>query len=232
MKTIRLLLIEDDEGLLKALVEGFEFLDGYEIRTATDGEAGYAAFLSFKPDMIVSDIGMPGMSGIELARKIRETDAKTPIILLTGYTGNRSKKESYGAGIDEFLAKPVSPAELDLRIRAILRRTVPERKEDSFYTIGLYTFDYEQFNLIYGNKKIKLTGMETRILRLLCKNAGNLVKREYILKEIWGDDDPSKSNNLDVYITKLRNRLSKDPTIEITVVRGEGLQLSICPKNP
>ncbi|MDR2148112.1 MAG: response regulator transcription factor [Tannerella sp.] len=231
METIRLLLIEDDAGLLKSLARGFGFMDGYKVFTASDGETGYSAFLTDKPDIIVSDIAMPGMNGIELARKIRETDTRIPFILLTGYTDSKLTKDGYNAGIDEYMLKPVVTTELDLHIRAILKRIKPVIQEVCPYEIGSYTFDHERFSLIYNNVEVKLSGIEMRVLRVLCRNMEKIVKRKDILKEVWKSDDRYKSNNLDVYVSRLRKLLSQDPSIEIVTVKREGLKLSVFPNS-
>jgi DNA-binding response OmpR family regulator len=239
---IKLLFVEDSEALAYAVQGGLELIedDEYDIRHALNGKEAFEIFKSFAPDVVVSDIEMPVMNGIELARAIREIDDNVPIILATGLTSPQTVREGFSIEIDAYIKKPYIAQELHPQIKAILRRvqknTVPNPQTDTVsqpapnvVKIGKYTFDPERGILSLNNKtEQKLTSREADILFLLYENRHSSVKRGDILERFWKDDDPTfSSRSLDVFITKLRKYLGEDKSIKIVNERGKGLWLDL-----
>ncbi|MDR0333031.1 MAG: response regulator transcription factor [Dysgonamonadaceae bacterium] len=240
---IKLLFVEDSEALAYAVQGGLELIedDEYDIRHALNGKEAFEIFKTFAPDVVVSDIEMPVMNGIELARAIREIDDNVPIILASGLTSPQTVCEGFSIEIDAYIKKPYIAQELHPQIKAILRRVqrsiAPNPQKDSAsqqpasdkIKIGKYTFDPERGILSLNNKtEQKLTSREADILFLLYENRHSSVKRSDILERFWKDDDPAfSSRSLDVFITKLRKYLSEDERVKIVNERGKGLWLEV-----
>ena len=229
MAEIRLLLVEDDPDFCQVVKDSLELTGDYEVFTAGDGVAGYDAYKAIRPDIIVSDIDMPKMSGHEMVERIKENDEITPIILASAYTDPRNMAKGYNLYIDEYLKKPFLPAELDLRIKAIIRRInrprAERQKEDEVYLLGEYRFKPKTHVLSHGEEESVLTDRESQILQMLYEKRGDVLKRDDILQRFWSNNDFYASRSLDVFVAKLRKYLEKDPSVKIVTVRGEGLRL-------
>ncbi|MDR1370005.1 MAG: response regulator transcription factor [Dysgonamonadaceae bacterium] len=225
---IKLLLIEDDSSLgyiIKSSLE--EMIEGYEVALAVNGEEGLAFWKTFCPDVIVSDIEMPVMTGLDMVRKIRQTDAEIPIVFITGKTTSKDVTIGYGVGVNNYIKKPFLPEELDAHIKALinLKSSTKVKMKGALYQIGKYRFEPKSFVLIYDSEKQKLTAREAQILELLVENKGELVKREDILLKFWRVNDFYTSRSLDGFITRIRRHLSKDPSVRITNLKANGLIL-------
>lgn len=231
---IKLLLVEDDDACAYAMQGGLELLNVYEVRCAANGREALALYDSFHPDVVVSDVQMPEMNGLELARTIRENDKKVIILLATGLTSPKDLREGYYVGIDEYVKKPFIAEELHYRIQAIIKRSqnnsVTESEPDDnirYISIGRYIFDPENETLSLNNRVTqKLTSREAELLLLLYQNHNRLIHRTEILQVFWpGDDLVFSSRSLDVFISKLRKYLSEDQSVKIVNKRGKGLRL-------
>ncbi|GHT10906.1 DNA-binding response regulator [Bacteroidia bacterium] len=226
---IKLLLIEDDANLgyiVKSSLE--EIIGGYEVCIAENGEEGLSLFKSFGPDMIVSDIEMPVLNGLETIKKIRETNQDIPVIFATSKTTARDVTTGYDIGANNYIKKPFLPEELDAHIKALihLRNNNKTRAKNALHKIGEYVFDPKNHFLIYDSDRQILTAKESQILELLLGNKGEIIKRDEILSKLWETGDFFfNSRSLDVFISKIRNYLSKDKSIRITNVKGVGLIL-------
>lgn len=226
---IKLLLIEDDVNLsyiIKSSLE--EIIGNYEVVTASNGEEGLRTFLSCTPDVIVTDMEMPVMNGMELVRRIRELDAHIPIVFATGKTSARDVTSGYGVGANNYIKKPFLPEELDAHIQALLELKSEQNSTEHkarIYLIGKYIFKPEVHVLEYENVMQKLTLREVQILELLCENMGQLVLRKNILDRFWDGDDYFTSRSLDVFISKIRGYLSQDTSVTINNIKGAGLTL-------
>ena len=231
MKTIKLLLIEDNEDLSYILKNSMEDVDdgGYEVDIALNGEEGLKQFELFKPDVIVADIKMPKMDGLEFVKHIRQKDRDTPIILATGKNLSKDVIEGYSTGANLYIKKPYTPEELDAHIKSLLGTIDSSRLRlmGNISKIGKYTFDHKNQLLIYNDSdEQRLTVRDSEILKMLLQHKGEIVEREYLLKIFWGDNYvATASNSLNVFITKLRKYVSKDPSIKITNVKLKGLIL-------
>jgi DNA-binding response OmpR family regulator len=225
---IKLLLIEDDTNLgyiIKSSLE--EITGGYEVTMAANGEEGLSALKSFRPDIIVSDIEMPVLNGLEMVKKLRQTDRNIPVIFATGKTGSKDVMTGYETGADNYIKKPFLPEELDAHIKALINLKVDSktRIKNSIRKIGKYEFDPKNFFLTHGSEKKILTSRESGILELLVENKGEIVKREDVLLKFWGESDFYSSRSLDVFISKMRSYLSEDDSVCIKTVKGVGLIL-------
>lgn len=223
---IKLLLIEDDINLsfiIKSNLE--EILGGYEIVTATNGEEGIQALKEYTPDIIVSDIDMPVLDGIEMVKRIRQVDKNMPILFATGKSTTKDVVAGYGSGADNYIKKPFLPEELDAHIKALLnlKRGQARILNKTVYQIGHCIFDPSLYLIKKPNDEKKLTAREAKILALLCENKGEVVFREDILTQVWGTNDYFTSRSLDVFISKLRSYLSEESSVSISNIKGVGL---------
>jgi DNA-binding response OmpR family regulator len=180
--------------------------------------------------MCLLDVMMPKRDGFSLAAEIRKVDATVPIIFLTAKSMKEDKIEGFKVGADDYITKPFSMEELELRIGAILRRTSKtkfESDEQKTFKIGKFTFNHDDRSLTLDGKSQNLTTKEAALLRLLCLHQNNLLERDVALKSVWHDDNYFTGRSMDVYITKLRKYLKEDENIEIINVHGSGFRLMI-----
>lgn len=222
-----ILLAEDDDNL-GLLLQEYLNAKGYKTELFANGEAALKAFKNSSYDLCILDVMMPKMDGFTLAKEIRIINSNIPIIFLTAKSLKSDVVEGFKIGADDYITKPFSMEELLFRVEAILRRTksnlISESKE---FKIGSYLFNADTQELIYENEVIKLTTKESELLLLLCENINNVLDRNYALKKIWLDESYYNARSMDVYITRLRKHLSKDPRIEIMNVHSKGFKLIV-----
>jgi DNA-binding response OmpR family regulator len=229
MKMIKLLFVEDDVNLsyiIKNSLEGV--LGDYEVCLASNGEEGFEHFKTFTPDVIVSDIEMPVINGLEMVKMIRKINLDLPVIFATGKISSKDVTCGYEAGVDNYIKKPFTPEELDAHVKALIniKSNSRLRFKNPIYKIGKYTFDPKSFTLMYNDsEKRVLTAKESQILILLLDHKGEIVKRDDILKTFWPESDYFTSRSLDVFITKLRGYLSQDTSVSIKNIKSTGLIL-------
>ena len=226
--TIRILLAEDDLNLGFVISDQLKS-DGYLVTLATDGTDALKRFNEQKYHLCVFDVMMPRKDGFTLAKDIRKIDTEIPILFLTAKTMTEDKVEGFKSGGDDYLTKPFSVEELQLRIKALLKRvnistSIPEEK---IFTIGSYLFDTENLNLTIGGLTKSLTKKEAQILKLLYKFKNQVLPREVILNAVWGQDDYFVGRSLDVFITKLRKYLKEDDAILLNNIHGVGFKLEV-----
>ncbi|GHT73272.1 DNA-binding response regulator [Bacteroidia bacterium] len=226
---IKLLLIEDDVNLgyiLKSSLE--EIIGNYEVKTAENGQEGLALWETFQPDIIVSDIEMPVLNGVEMVKQIRWKDTNIPIIFATNKTTTKDVMVGYEAGVDNYVKKPFLPEELDAHIQALIRlkSNVCLSSKKQAHPIGKYLFDPKRQLLIYNSVEHTLSPRESAILEVLFEHKQEIVKRDEILTRFWGSNNFYSSRSLDVFITKMRKYLSKDPSVTIKNLKGVGLILN------
>jgi two-component system, OmpR family, response regulator len=226
MNNIRILLAEDDNNL-GILLRNYLTAKNYETELYVNGNLALEAFSSGSFGLCILDIMMPEMDGLTLAREIRLTDPDIPVIFLTAKNQKEDIIEGFKSGADDYITKPFSMEELLYRIEAILRRTSTPgvNKKDDSYTIGAYSFDSLKQMLFYNDQIIKLTTKESELLELLCRHGNEILERNYALKTIWIDDNYFNARSMDVYITRLRKYLRKDPSVKILNIHGRGYKL-------
>lgn len=229
---VKLLLVEDDENLAYMEKSSLEdIIGGYEVKTAINGKDGLEVWKNFQPDVIVSDIDMPIMDGIEMVKRIREIDGDTIILFTTGLTSPKDLKAGYAAGANNYVKKPFLPEELDAHIQSLMRLKQGRRSANASNTVklGKYLLDADHATLKNqedGTEKM-LTAREAKILEILAVNKNEVVRREAVLSRFWGveDKDYFASRSLDVFIKKIRTAIEDEPSVELKTVRGVGFKL-------
>lgn len=216
----RILVVEDEEKLAKfvQLELGYE---GYDVTVANDGLSGLMAARDNEPDLVLLDWMMPGLTGVEVCRRLRATGAMMPVILLTAKDGIEDRVAGLDAGADDYVVKPFSIEELLARVRAHLRRNQPEDPE-SFQFADL-TLSRKTREVKRGDRTIELTAKEFDLLNYLISHPKQVLTRDRILEEVWGYDFMGDSNIIEVYIRYLRLKLeSENESRLIQTVRGVG----------
>jgi DNA-binding response OmpR family regulator len=213
---LNILLAEDDLNLGILLVDYLE-AEGFDVRLCKDGEAALKAFQTQDFDLCLLDVMMPKLDGFSLAKAIRLKDKKVPVIFITAKSLKEDKLKGYNLGADDYIAKPFDEEELLWKIKALVRR-MPETKKETkaeIITIGKYTFDWSNQCLSINGQEKRITEKESDILNYLCTHRNKVIRREDLLKDLWGENDYFLGRSLDVFITKIRKYLKEDPQIEI-----------------
>ncbi|WP_321517270.1 response regulator transcription factor [uncultured Bacteroides sp.] len=229
MKTndkINVLLVEDEQTLSMIIKDTLEEKD-FLITTAKDGEEGLRLFMQLRPDVLVADVMMPKMDGFEMVRRIRQTDKTTPVLFLTARSAINDVVEGFELGANDYLKKPFGMQELIVRIKSLVHRAFMEEKKNVMHTIGNYSFHSITQQLSFSGTSIELSHRESEILKRLCENKDQVVSTQNLLIELWGDDSFFNSRSLQVFITKLRHKLSLDQRIRIINIRGIGYKLIV-----
>lgn len=224
-QNLKILLVEDDNNLGNLLCDYLN-AKGHNCTLRTNGNDGYQSFIDETFDFLILDVMMPYKDGFTLAKEIRGIDQEIPILFLTAKSLNEDTLKGFESGADDYMTKPFSMDELLARINAIMRRLKGfPSNEMPILQIGNYSFDTKLQKLIIEKEEQKLTTKETDLLKLLCKNKNRVLERNNALKAVWGDDNYFNGRSMDVYITKLRKYLKKDPNIQIINVHGKGFKL-------
>ena len=225
MDPIHVLLVEDEQTLAMIIKDTLEG-QGFRIRLAKDGEEGLQCFFHEKPDVLVADVMMPRMDGFEMVRRIRRSDAVTPVLFLTARSAVNDVVEGFELGANDYLKKPFGMQELIVRIKALIRtEDSPTRREA--YEVGAYLFTPRTQRLHHNGTETELSHRESEILRRLCEHQDQVVDMRDILLDLWGDDSFFNQRSLHVFITKLRHKLNRDERIRIVNVRGIGYKLIV-----
>jgi two-component system response regulator MprA len=223
----RILIIEDDQAILKLLQRGLAY-EGYVVDVAGDGRAGLNQARDHTPDLVVLDWMLPGMDGLEVCHRLR-MGGSMPVLMLTAKDTIQDRVQGLDAGADDYMVKPFNLDELLARIRALLRRTQPERIQVlKFADLMLDTGSREATR---GSKLIQLTAKEYELLELFLRHPRQVLTREVIFDRVWGYDFGGESNVLEVYIRYLRQKLEDEETLPrlIHTVRGVGYVLREMP---
>ncbi|TAE21771.1 MAG: DNA-binding response regulator [Cytophagales bacterium] len=228
------LLIEDEPALALIVRDSLE-VRGFTVLYASDGVEGLCLFNQHQPDVVVADVMMPQMDGFTLAERIRQTNATVPIMFLTARSQTADVVRGFELGGNDYLKKPFSLDELIVRINALLRRpTVSETNPawtrsatPALLPIGRYRFDPPRQKLLLESTEVQLSHRESELLRRLYEQRNQVLQRNDVLLELWGDDSFFNGRSLDVFITKLRRHLQNDPTVQIVNVRGIGYKLIV-----
>lgn len=224
----KILLAEDDSSLGYVIADQLRS-EGYFVTLCTNGVDTYQRFNEDEYHLCIFDVMMPKKDGFSLAADIRKIDKETPIIFLTAKSMTEDKIEGFNSGGDDYLTKPFSFEELQVRIKALLKRVninVGET-EEKVIQLGSYQFDTENYRLSHADFEKTLTKKEAQILKMLCKFKNQVVAREIVLNAVWGQDDYFVGRSLDVFITKLRKYLKEDPKVQINNIHGIGFKLEV-----
>jgi DNA-binding response OmpR family regulator len=219
----RVLVIEDDAAILRGLADNLSH-EGYEVLSANNGESGYGLQRSERPDLIILDLMLPRMSGLELCRKLRAEGVQTPILMLTARSEESDRVIGLDLGADDYVTKPFSLRELMARVRALLRRTQSAADLPDELKFGDVEVDFRRYVARRRGKPVGMTRKEFATLRLLVARAGQVVTREELLNEVWGYEAYPVSRTVDNHIAALRAKLEADPArpVHIRTVHGVG----------
>ncbi|WP_028063931.1 response regulator transcription factor [Solirubrobacter soli] len=202
---MRLLIIDDDRALRAALRRALT-LEGYEVDDAASGDEALASIAARRPDAVVLDIGLPGIDGLELCRRLRAAGDRVPVLLLTARDAIEDRIDGLDAGADDYLVKPFDLGELQARLRALLRRTNAQEQAaaPTFHELRL---DPERHGVVVGERFAELTRTEYQLLELLLRNPRQVLPHDIIYERVWGYDFGPASNALRVYVGYLRRKL-------------------------
>ena len=219
---IKILLAEDELSLGKIIKESLE-TRGFDIVHCENGVEAYEKYKTENPDILVLDVMMPLKDGFTLAKEIRKNNTQIPIIFLTAKSQTSDVVKGFEIGGNDYLKKPFSMEELIVRIKALLQRKEIQKSND--VQIGNFTFNSKKQRLFLNEEKIELTTRESDLLHHLFQQKNEVLDRSFILKKLWGNDDFFSARSMDVFISKLRKKLKKDPQVQIINVRGFGYKL-------
>lgn len=220
----RVLVVDDDVKTVE-LVKLYLNRDGYRVLTAFNGKDALRLARESHPDLIVLDIMLPGMNGLDVCRTLRQ-ESDVPIIMLTALTTDKDRLAGLNLGADDYVSKPFSPRELAARVRAVLRRLPGERGPEKI-THGTLTVNFVKHEAYLGNKSLNLTPIEFKVLGALVKEPGRVFSRAQIIETALGNDFDSFDRTIDVHILKLRRKLEPDPHHPkyIKTIYGAGYKL-------
>lgn len=206
----RILIIEDEESVLMALEIDLK-MEGYHISSAKDGMKGFSMAKEQKHDLIILDIMLPEMNGFEVCKQLRQAGITTPVLMLTAKSQEIDKVLGLELGADDYVTKPFSPRELRARVNALLRRVRQTRQDMDSYHFGDVDVDFKKFEIRKGEQPIYLTALEFAILHFLIKHRDQVVSRDSILDNVWGDDVYVYPRTIDTHIAHLRKKIENDP---------------------
>jgi DNA-binding response OmpR family regulator len=218
----RVLVVEDDEDIAEVLQRSLR-MEGYEVRTAADGKLALEHARSFTPDLVILDLGLPEIDGLEVARTLREGD-DLPILILTARDAVESRVEGLDAGADDYLVKPFERQELLARIRALLRRRPP--RGSAPLRVGDLSLNVDTHEVARGERAMELTQREFELLEYLMRNERIVISRQRLLDEVWQYDPFSATNTIEVFVSNLRRKLEAggEPRL-LHTIRGAGYVL-------
>jgi two-component system KDP operon response regulator KdpE len=204
------ILVVDDETQITRVLRTTLSAQGYDIRTASDAENAFEVIKDWPPDLIITDLSMPGMSGIELSKKVRE-HSDVPIIVLSVLGEDRLKVEALDSGADDYVTKPFSRTELLARVRANLRRA-PSEREPPTIEVGDFRLDVEAHVLKVRGKEVHLTPKEFELLTFMARNPGRVLNHRTLLSAVWGGQNVQQPEYLRVFINQLRKKIEASDT--------------------
>jgi len=225
----QLLIVDDDADMRVLLAEYFRRL-GFQVEDRESGMEALEPALTGKFDCFILDVSMPGMTGLELLKRVRSRGVETPALFLTAHDALDDKVAGFEAGADDYLAKPFSPRELEYRVEALLRRTgaTPQAKEGERIEVGDLVIDKRRHEVSRQGTRIDLTPLEFQILELLASEPGRAWSRNALLDRVWSTDYEGYQRNIDPHINRLRKKLETDPKNPryVLTVRGVGYKLN------
>lgn len=228
MPSNKILFVEDEASLALIVKDSLES-EGFLVNQVSDGPTAIKAFFEVQPDLVILDIMLPRLNGIEVAKTIRNTDRETPIIFLTAKSQVKDVVKGFEAGGNDYLRKPFSVEELIIRMKVMLSNNRlldhVDTENQSHFQLGIYQFDSHQQILSTSQNERPLTARESELLKLFCENPNRLVTKKSILMKVWGDDSFFNSRSMDVFISRLRKYLQLDPQVKIINIRGSGYKL-------
>lgn len=225
----RLLIADDDSDMRVLLAEYFRRL-GFQVDERESGQAALEAAMGGRFDCFIFDVSMPGMSGFDLLKRVRDRGIQTPALFLTAHDALADKVAGFEAGADDYLAKPFSPRELEYRVEALLRRSgaTVELRDEQRIEVGDLIIDKRRHEVLREGERVDLTPLEFQILELLASEPGRAWSRNALLDRVWSTDYEGYQRNIDPHINRLRKKLETDPKNPryVLTVRGVGYKLN------
>jgi len=224
-RPVRVLVVEDDEEIAQVLQRSLR-MEGYEVKLAADGVQALDEAHAFLPDLIVLDLGLPRLDGVDVAKRLREDGDEVPILMLTARDALESRVEGLDVGADDYLVKPFERQELLARMRALLRRRPPRGMAP--LRVADLMLNPDTHEVQRGERKIELTQREFELLEYLMRNERLVISRQKLLDEVWGYDPFSITNTIEVFVSNLRRKLEADGEPRLLhTVRGAGYVLRV-----
>lgn len=225
----RLLIADDDSDMRVLLAEYFRRL-GFQVDERESGHSALEAAMGGRFDCFIFDVSMPGMSGFDLLKRVRDRGIQTPALFLTAHDALADKVAGFEAGADDYLAKPFSPRELEYRVEALLRRSgvTVELSDEQRIEVGNLVIDKRRHEVLRDGERVDLTPLEFQILELLASEPGRAWSRNALLDRVWSTDYEGYQRNIDPHINRLRKKLETDPKNPryVLTVRGVGYKLN------
>ena len=215
----KVLVVEDDSAILRGLKDNLE-AEAYEVLTAMDGQTAYRMMVDEKPDLVILDLMIPKLSGYEVCRRVRADGIATPIIMLTARGEEADRVLGLDLGADDYVTKPFSVRELLARVRALLRRAYPPNDLPENLRFGDVVVDFKRYVTSKGAGKLEMTPKEFGVLRFLAARAGEVVRRDELLDEVWGYEAEVTTRTVDNHVAALRAKIedkASEPRYLITV---------------
>ncbi|MDQ2949125.1 MAG: response regulator transcription factor [Acidobacteriota bacterium] len=226
---LRILLVEDEPGLALT-VSDLLTIEGYEVETAPDGEAGLAKAMGGNFDLLILDVMLPKKTGFEVCRELRHAGSDIAILMLTARAQVLDRVVGLKIGADDYLAKPFDPAELLARVEALLRRVQKDNRDPALrFRFGDVEVDFERAELLKRGQPVSLAGKEWQLLRYLIDQRGRVIPREEILQNVWEYTPDVSSRTVDVHVAWLRQKVEDQPQNpkHIHTIRGKGYRFSL-----
>lgn len=221
----KILIVDDDENICEVIKMYLE-TTGYNVKVAHDGKAAKEEFVNFSPNLVVLDMMLPGIDGMEVLKWIRK-DSNVPVIMLTAKGETFDKVLALEIGADDYVVKPFEPKELLARVKAVMRRYSGEEPDNVVLNFPGLTIDANSYKVIYNGEEVKTPPKEFEILHYLASNKNKVFTRDQLLCEVWGYDYPGDSRTVDVHIKRLREKLNGGEDWQLETVWGVGYKFEV-----
>lgn len=221
----KILIVDDDENICEVIKMYLE-TTGYNVKVAHDGKAAKEEFVNFSPNLVVLDMMLPGIDGMEVLKWIRK-DSNVPVIMLTAKGETFDKVLALEIGADDYVVKPFEPKELLARVKAVMRRYSGEEPDNVVLNFPGLTIDANSYKVIYNGEEVKTPPKEFELLHYLASNKNKVFTRDQLLYEVWGYDYPGDSRTVDVHIKRLREKLNGGEEWQLETVWGVGYKFEV-----
>ena len=221
----KILVVDDDKNICEVIKMYLES-SGYNVKVANDGREAQEAFSNYKPDLVLLDVMLPYIDGIDVLKWIRK-DSETPVIMITAKGETFDKVLGLELGADDYIVKPFEPKELMARVKAVLRRYTSEGDSREALTFDNLVIDINSYNVKYNGQEVKMPPKEFELLHFLASNKNRVFTREQLLCEVWGYDYPGDSRTVDVHVKRLREKIAGGDNWQIETVWGVGYKFEV-----
>lgn len=221
----KILIVDDDENICEVIKMYLE-TTGYNVKVAHDGKAAKEEFVNFSPNLVVLDMMLPGIDGMEVLKWIRK-NSNVPVIMLTAKGETFDKVLALEIGADDYVVKPFEPKELLARVKAVMRRYSGEEPDNVVLNFPGLTIDANSYKVIYNGEEVKTPPKEFELLHYLASNKNKVFTRDQLLCEVWGYDYPGDSRTVDVHIKRLREKLNGGEDWQLETVWGVGYKFEV-----